>query len=53
MTVKISFKTGNAAFANPDEVGRILRKVATQIDSGETAGSIRDIDGNKVGTFKR
>lgn len=51
--MKMEFKTGNAAFDDPDEIGRILRMVATQIDSGETSGTIRDSNGNRVGKFKR
>lgn len=51
--MKVEFKTGNAAFEDPAEVGRILRMVATQIDNGKISGAVQDCNGNKVGKFKR
>ena len=53
MSVKINFKTDNAAFEDPNEIGRVIRMIATQIDSGKTSGIIRDSNGNKVGKFKK
>jgi hypothetical protein len=51
MTVKIEFKTGNAAFEDPGEVSRILREVADRIDDGVVSNSIMDINGNKIGKY--
>ena len=47
MTVKIEFKTNNAAFEDPGEVSRILREIAGNID----AGSARDGNGQPVGKY--
>lgn len=52
MTVKIEFETDNAAFEDPTEAGRILRKVSVQIDAGMPSGTIRDINGNRVGKYE-
>ena len=52
MTVKIEFETSNAAFENSVEIIRILYGVAEDIESGYIAGNIRDINGNKVGTYE-
>jgi len=51
MTLKIRFETDNAAFEDTTEIGRILREVAAQFDEGRASGSIRDINGNTVGTY--
>ena len=60
----MSFKTGNAAFHDPyedgcnayakaEEVARILRNIADQIENGmRTEGSCMDYNGNKVGEWK-
>lgn len=50
-TIKI--KTDNAAFepSAHEEIARILFEVRNRIKSGEGAGTIRDINGNKVGCF--
>jgi len=52
-SVKIYIETENAAF-QPEprrEVARILRKAASDIESGKKA-SIMDINGNKVGSIE-
>lgn len=43
----------NAAFEDEPmtEVCRILRDVARRIEAGEIDGSIRDINGNRVGQY--
>ena len=53
MEVFIKFNIDNAAFADfgTAETMRVLKKVAERIDSGEVHGSIRDINGNKIGVF--
>ncbi len=48
----ITFDADNAAFEDMhDECARILRAIAEKIDRGETGGDVRDINGNKVGTW--
>lgn len=60
---KLDMKTGNSAFTDPygendriaesQEVARILREVAYQIENGiRTKGSCMDYNGNKVGEFE-
>lgn len=52
--MKIEFKTGNEAFSGDSfdfEVARILRDVASKIETGVTEGIIRDVNGNTIGTF--
>jgi len=50
----LKFKTDNAAFGDDKsfEVLRILKDVSHKIEMGQTEGSIRDINGNTIGTFK-
>jgi len=50
--VRIEFETGNAAFADPEEVGRIMNWLAGRISMYPDSGSIRDINGNTVGTWE-
>ena len=53
--ITIKIETDNAAFDGADrryEVARILRKVAYDIDRGDTPDALHDINGNRVGTFK-
>lgn len=51
----LQITTRNAAF-EPErpglEVARILRDVAERLEDGHESGGIRDINGNKVGTFR-
>jgi len=51
MTVKINFKTGNAAFENDGEIGRILREIADQAGDGPISGNVLDVNGNVVGKY--
>lgn len=52
---KLTIKTTNAAFdgtyAQREETARILRNAATRVALGDTEGSLRDVDGNTVGSF--
>ena len=53
MNIEIDINTDNAAF-EPDpipEVVRILRRLADDIEGHNDCESIRDINGNRVGTF--
>lgn len=60
--LKIEFKTGNAAFRNEDDeldvyaVSSFLRRkakdIADHIENGYEEGSLIDINGNKVGTWR-
>ena len=45
---------GNAAFSDQpnEEIARILREAAKNIESGLTNGVVRDGNGNKVGTWE-
>jgi len=49
----LQIETANAAFdgAPDEEVARILRRVASQIESGYTDGRCKDVNGNSVGVF--
>ena len=57
-------KTDGAAFRNPEngeenefyeglELKRIFRKIENDINHGATSGVIMDLNGNKVGSWKR
>ena len=50
---ELKFKTGNDAFNEyPEmEIKRILEEVATEVENMRDHGSIRDINGNKVGEW--
>ena len=50
----LSITTDNAAFDDDNlsiEIARIMREVATRIERGEYYGSVRDINGNRIGSF--
>jgi hypothetical protein len=58
--VKIEFETTNAAFGEEgdagkfefaEEIERILLRIARLVDTGCTDGTIRDLNGNTVGTW--
>jgi hypothetical protein len=49
--LSLAFQTDNAAFENPEESGRILRHIATQIEAGIVSGIIQDYNGNKIGSY--
>jgi hypothetical protein len=54
---KIQFSTSNAAFeGNPtrelEEITRILERVSEELGGGSRGGYIRDVNGNKIGTWK-
>lgn len=51
---KLSIETDNAAFESDTygEVARILAGVLARVRTGEDEGAIRDINGNKVGSFE-
>ena len=51
MSVTVQFETDNAAFEDPGEAARILRKVAGQIQNEENSGTIRDANGQPVGEY--
>lgn len=53
MAFRINLDTDNAAFTEDgSEVARLLRKVADDIDNGGRDGSLRDINGNRVGSWE-
>jgi hypothetical protein len=49
----LKFSTDNAAFADDmhGEAARILRKIADQLDRGDLARVIVDLNGNRVGSW--
>ena len=51
---KMYIDTANAAFDDGAELetARILREIADKLDAGELENSVRDFNGNKVGTFE-
>ena len=51
---ELSVDTGNAAFdpAPGDELARILRRVADELEDGHTSGTVRDHNGNTVGRWE-
>jgi hypothetical protein len=49
-TLKI--ETSNAAFEDgPDELARLVEYVAQAIRNGQSDGTVRDFNGNTVGSF--
>ena len=56
LSFSVQLTTINDAFAGDDniqfEVARILREIANDIDNGERAGIIHDINENRVGKFR-
>ena len=53
-TFRLEIETGNAAFGGDayerdQELARIMRTVATQLDAGEEPGILFDVNGNRVG----
>lgn len=51
---KLTIETDNAAFQDGEpafEVARILREVADAMENGTNEGPVRDVNGNRVGTF--
>lgn len=51
---ELNIELENAAFEDDSsELSRILKELADKLDQGSTEpGSVRDINGNKVGTYK-
>lgn len=51
---KLEIETTNAAFEDDlnYEVARLLGEAAHSIDMGHLSGSLRDINGNRVGRFE-
>ena len=52
-------ETDNEAFRNPvwiadgQEIARILKEVASQVENGKEFGTIKDINGNTVGDWSK
>jgi hypothetical protein len=52
---RLTIILGNAAMLTPEHVADALRRVAGELDRcglPEEAGSIRDLNGNRVGTWR-
>jgi hypothetical protein len=52
--ITITIRTGNSAFDGnvEGEVSRILRELASKIESGREPSKVMDINGNSVGTVE-
>ena len=54
----VNVETDNAAFGDREpepacaECARIVRIIAGELDAGRLSGSIRDVNGNRVGTWE-
>ena len=50
----MDIRTDNAAFADDaaPEVARILRDIASRLESGSTGAPVHDINGNRVGSWR-
>lgn len=50
---RVLLSTDNAAFEDGRdfETARILRDVAGRLENGESGGTVRDINGNRVGDY--
>lgn len=50
---QIQFETGNAAFEDSpaDETARILREIASKLESGFQSGKVYDVNGNNIGKW--
>lgn len=51
--LRVAVAIRNAAFEEDPgaELARILREAAERLEQGETAGNLRDFNGNAVGSF--
>ncbi len=49
MTLTIKIDMDNAAFEDPDEVHRILKKIRVDVSDPQWSQKLRDINGNTVG----
>lgn len=47
----LQFRINNAAFDDPGEIPRILRKVADAVAGGSGLGTVYDSNGNRVGDY--
>lgn len=53
--MKIEFKTDNQAFQDgnePTEIQRILKQISAEIDYGFISNFIKDVNGNRIGTWE-
>lgn len=51
MKFTLTIDSDNEALAHPNELPRILRKVANYIEGGSMPERVRDITGNTVGSI--
>jgi hypothetical protein len=52
MTFQLKIELGNAAMLDPADVADALEQVASKVrDYGFGAGNIRDVNGNRVGSY--
>lgn len=48
----IEIRTTNAAFDDPGELSRILSRLAEDLSEGKEPATLRDVNGNTVGTVQ-
>jgi hypothetical protein len=48
---KLEIQLGNAAMRSSEDVAAALRAVSEKVDAGDTAGIVRDANGNTVGRW--
>lgn len=51
--IKILIETENAAFEEGEEICRILRKLANDLEEGKNVEKLLDINGNQVGYVEK
>jgi hypothetical protein len=49
--LEIQINLENAAFENRGEIARILKLIASQIESGSDLNAVKDINGNRTGFY--
>ena len=50
---RLEIELENDAFRDSGELPRILRAVAKRIEDGEIRGTVRDVNGNTCGSWKK
>lgn len=52
MAFSLRIELGNDAMQTPEDIVEALRSVARKLEGGDTEGTIRDLNGNTVGSFE-
>lgn len=51
MKFTLTIELGNDAMKSPEDIADALRKAASHIQAGYGNGSVRDLNGNTVGSY--